>query len=140
MSKLKIILLSLGLLVIILLPDMLLELLHGLLELIMEAVHLLFEMLESALDTIIEHTLNTGTHQTQIIVFYIIAFAAFYGLVRLWRAVPRVYQRCKESITSTKAFYKAQAEDYWHGLQFAQKLKIAGMGLLFLTACFFLLF
>lgn len=140
MSKLKIIILLLVLLGIITIPDILLELLHGLLELIIEAMHILFEVIESALDNVIEHTLNTGTHQTQIIVFYIIALIALYGLVRLWRIVPRFCGRCKDSMVSTKAFYKVQAEDYWSGLQSIQKLKMVGIGFLFLTVLFFLLF
>jgi hypothetical protein len=90
------------------LPHLLLELLHG-----------LFESVEYILHGCIEHLFETGTHDTQIIVFYILFSIISYGLYRLYRFLPRCYQSCKNSLANDKA----QILAYWHSLSLLTRLK-----------------
>ncbi|MCX7089604.1 MAG: hypothetical protein NTV00_16325 [Methylococcales bacterium] len=139
MGKLKLIILCSVLVIIVTMPDVIVEALHGLLELLVEFGHILFEILESALDTVIEHSFNTGLHQTQIIVFYIIMLVVFYGLLRFGRFMLGYCRRCKQRWLSAKTFYKDQVADYWHESSFMKKAQVILIGLTLLTGLFFLM-
>ncbi|NOT84695.1 MAG: hypothetical protein HOP02_07960 [Methylococcaceae bacterium] len=140
MGQLKILILCLVLVIIVLVPDVIVESLHGLLEFLIELAHTVFEIVEVTLDTLIEHAFHTDLHQTQIIVFYILALMVFYGLLRFCRAVPIYYRRCRDVWRGAKAHREAQAKDYWHNLAFLKKAQLTLLGITFFTGVFFLLF
>lgn len=98
---------------IIFMPDVVfglsLELLHALAEL----AHLLFELFEASLDHVVEHIFHTGTHETQIIVFYLMLSMAFGGLYYLWRIMPRFFRKLKENLLATWRTHKTRILLYW---------------------------
>lgn len=139
MGHIKIIVLCLLLAIIVVIPDVVFELFHGLLELLIESAHILFEIVEVALDKVVEHTFHTDLHDTQIIVFYIIAIFVSFGLWCLWPGAKRFYRYCKDSITNTKTFYKVQAQDYWQSLRGIKKIQFLTIVTTILMGLFFLL-
>lgn len=93
-------------------PDVLIDLTLSLLHLLFEILHLTFEFIESALDQMVEHLFHTDTHETQLIVFYILCSVAIYFLYRLVRAVTRYYQHLKIYFHTTTAGYKIRLVQY----------------------------
>ena len=86
-------------------------------------VHLAFEWLELTLDHIIEHIFHTDRQQSQIIVFYLLWLIALYGLYRICRALPGIYNRLKEQLFATLLEGKSYLINYWKDQSSAQKIK-----------------
>jgi hypothetical protein len=86
-------------------------------------VHIAFEWFELALEELIEHIFHTNRQQSQIIVFYLLMSFAFYGLYRLWRAVPDLYSRFKEQLFASISQYKLYLTRYWRGQSSIQRIK-----------------
>ena len=86
-------------------------------------VHLAFEWLELTLDHIIEHIFHTDRQQSQIIVFYLLWLIALYGLYRICRALPGIYNRLKEQLFATLLEGKSYLIDYWRDQSLTQKIK-----------------
>lgn len=139
MGKFKIFIICGILVILVVMPELIIESLHMVWELLLEALHVLFEMLEMSLDTVIEHTFETGLHETQIIVFYIIMLFVFYGLLRLWRVMPRYLAWAKEGYESVKADCRTYTVDFWGTLSLLQKTGYILGGLLFLYLLSFFL-
>ncbi len=102
-----------------------LEFLHFLFEISLHGLHLTFEFIEINLDHLIEHLFHTDLHQTQVIVFYIIASFVFYGLYRLTRAVPTFCRRRKENLLTAYSQKKASLLFYWQEQSSFDKFKLA---------------
>jgi hypothetical protein len=81
--------------------------------------HGLFESIEHILDISIEHLLETNTHETQVIVFYILVSVIFYGLYRFYRFLPRWYNNLKKNLHQQKIETQAQ----WQGLSLIQRFE-----------------
>lgn len=96
---------------------------HTVFGLLLELFHLLFEGIESSLDTIIELLFETGGHETQIIVFYIMFAAMGYGGYRLWKAMPCYWQKIKNYWTAVYKDYKTALLAYWQRLSLFGKIK-----------------
>ncbi|MDP1771531.1 MAG: PilZ domain-containing protein [Methylobacter sp.] len=126
---------------VIVMPDVVFDLLSSLLHFlfvnILHFLHLAFEFTESSLDHLIEHFFHTDTHHTQIIVFYILVATAIGGLYWLWRAVPPIFQRCKESLFSYCSRKKASLLYYWEGQSLFNKIKLGVIGVAAIT-CYIL--
>ncbi len=116
-----------GIFIIIIMPDvvfgLLFELLHFLFELLLEFAHLLFEAVESVLDTLIEHLFDTGLHDTQVIVYYILLAAILYGLFRLSLRIPGICRRAKENLLISWTVYKTRTAVYWQDMTLMKKIK-----------------
>ncbi|MEQ1637416.1 MAG: hypothetical protein ABL903_12045 [Methylococcales bacterium] len=139
MGKFKIIIICLALVVVVVTPDVVFESLHALLELILEFLHVLFEIVEVALDAVVEHLFDTGLHQTQIIVFYILLLIGFYGLLRLLRTSMRYCRRCHKRWLMAKSVYRVQVSDYWEGLAAFKKIQYVAISLMIITGLVFFL-
>ncbi len=111
--KLKIIFISTVLGLVILIP-------HTVFELLLEASHTLFEVLEEGFDLLVEHVFHTGTHETQIIVFYLLFSLIMYGFYKLWRFSRRWYSELK----ITWAERKTNALLYWQESSLLRKVEI----------------
>lgn len=95
---------------LVLLPDLYLEGVHHLLEL----VHLLYETLCFLLEELIGHSLHISKYHSQLILFYMqLAIAA--GLAyKAWKTTPDLYRRakagtrayCRQSITAGKQLWR----------------------------------
>lgn len=123
---------------VIAVPDVVFDLLSGLVHFlfanILHFLHLAFEFIESSLDHFVEHLFHTDTHQTQIIVFYILVVFAIAGLYWLWRALPPFCRRCKENLFSYCAHKKASLLYYWEELSLLNKIKLVVIGVAAIAA------
>jgi len=124
----------LGIVVMVTIPDVVIELttefFHLVFELIFEVADVTFESVETMLDNVIEHLFHTGLHDTQIIVYYVIVSVLAYPLYRLVRVLLRYLFRILTAIPIKYADYKNQwlllRQDisyYWQKLPFISKLK-----------------
>lgn len=87
----KIIIAAVAAIFILFMYDVLFHLLLGFL-------HILFEAAEWVLDHLIEHLFDTGTHETQVIVFYILITIIGGSVYRLYRQLPRWYHKLEHKL------------------------------------------
>ena len=131
-----------GIVIIITMPDVVIELAHIVFELLYELADISFEGIETLLDNIVEHLFHTDLHQTQIIVFYLIVGIAAYPLYYLWRMLQRLFFRLKKKLHAALAvwmLYKTRATLYWLDLPLIDKIKLitAFAGLIYLASLLF---
>lgn len=98
---------------VIFMPDVVLGLSLELFHTLVELGHLLFEIFEASLDHVVEHIFHTGTHETQIIVFYLMLSMAFGGIYYLWRTMASFFRKLKESLLATWRAHKTRLLLYW---------------------------
>lgn len=86
-----------------------------LLHLLLQTLHILFESAEWFLDSIIELLFETGMRETEIIVFYILLTAFFYGLYRFYRLLPQGFAKVKKMLKSqqTECLLQWKAISLW---------------------------
>ncbi len=122
------ILIVLGIVFVITMPDLLLgllfEIIHFLFEILFEIAEISFEWLETFLDHIVEHLFETELHETQTIVFYIIAFIALFPIYVIWRVLPGFYLWLKNALLTAWKIYKNKATLYWYELSLTDKIKV----------------
>jgi len=122
------VLIVMGIVIIIAMPDLIVGLLFGLVhfffELIFEVAAISFEWLETFLDHIVEHLFETELHETQTIVFYIISFIALFPVYALWRVLPGFYLRLKNGLLRVWQINKHKAILYLQELSLNGKIKI----------------
>ncbi|MFI3185679.1 MAG: PilZ domain-containing protein [Methylococcaceae bacterium] len=117
---------------------LLLGLLHFLLDHVLEFAHIAFEFVESTLDHLVEFLFETGVHDTQIIVFYIIVLSVLYGLYHLWRALPPFCVQCKKNQMAYWSRKKASLLYYWREQSLINKIKLAMIGVTIIASYVFL--
>jgi hypothetical protein len=88
-------------------------------HLLAEFFHVMFESIENILDILIEHFLETSTHETQVIVFYILVPLIFLTLFQVYCWLPRLYRVLKRHLHRQKIETLAQ----WHVLPLTVKLE-----------------
>jgi len=118
-----------GIVTLIILPDVVFGLFFGLAHLLLELAHMIFEYIEVTLDRVVEDIFETDVHQTQVIVFYLMMSIAFGGLYYLWSLVPRVYHQSKENLLAAWSEQKAYAFLYWSDLSLINKIKLAAISI-----------
>jgi hypothetical protein len=102
-------------------------------HLLLEFLHVLFEWAESSLDFIVDIIFDTKLHSTQIVVFYIMIAAIFYGFYRLWKGFPRFYGEKQQQLRMFFSDETASILAYWQeSIDHKIKLLIAATGLIFL--------
>ncbi len=102
-------------------------------HLLLDLLHTLYEWSEATLDFIIEVIFDTSLKSTQIIVFYILIAAIFYGLYRVWRGFPDFYSQKKRQLRTFLSDEIAYLLSYWHESGINKiKLFVAASGLFFL--------
>lgn len=114
-------------------PDLALELLvdlgHHLLEILLHMLHLAFESLEMSLDHAIEHLFHTGTHETQIIVFYVLVTFGLVALYFLGRKVFSAYQVLSKRMLLYWSRKKSSCLYFWGQQAMMDKIKIVSTGI-----------
>lgn len=136
-----------GIVVMLTIPDMVIDLttqlLHLVFELIFEVAHVTFEAVETMLDHLVEHLFHTGLHDTQVIVYYIIVSILAYPFYSLARIILRTLFRLIKSIPTAYTSYKIKwlllRQDisyFWQKLPFIVKLKwlLIATGALYLAS------
>lgn len=98
---------------IFVIPDVVLGLLLGVIHVLLACIHLIFELVEAALDHFVEHTFHTGTRETQLIVFYIIAIIGFCGFCFLWWVTWLAFHKLKLLTIVTIVNQKHRCLMYW---------------------------
>lgn len=116
--NLKIIFISVVLGIVMLIPDVVFGLAY-------ELLHGLYEVLEEVFDVLVEYLFDTGTHETQIIVFYLLLALIAYGLYQLWRLFLRWYDTFKTACAQRLS----EALLYWQASSLLRKIEIMGIGL-----------
>lgn len=121
-----------GLLTALTAPDLvwglLVGLFHHLLEVVLHVAHLLFEYLEMGLDHVIEHAFHTDTHETQVIVFYILVSFALMALYLLGRKIPAWYRSASKAMLLYVSRKKSSLLYFWGQQSPVDKCKIVGVG------------
>jgi hypothetical protein len=106
-----------------------------LLHLLLGTLHILFESAEYVLDAAIDYLLETGTHETQIIVFYILIAIIGGCFYRIYHFLPRWWHTLKQKLYQ----HKTETLTQWYALSTISKiawwsfLLTAGSCWLFLT-------
>ncbi len=100
-------------------------------------LHLAFEWIEFALDFVIELVFETGLHNTQIIVFYILGVLALIGLYFLAKRVPKMLNNFQNKLNRYRNDKKAALRLYWQQLPFLHKVQFVTLSLTALTLLLF---
>jgi hypothetical protein len=129
-----------GIVIIMIMPDVVIGLLFELIHLFFELLFILFEWIESTLDKLVEHLFHTELHQTQIIVFYLIVGIAVFPLYYLWRMLVRQFFRLKKTLLAAWTLYKTRATLYWQDLSLIDKSKLIAImaGAIYLASFIFM--
>ena len=128
-----------GIIIIIIMPDVVIGLLFELVHFSFELLFILFEWVESTLDKLVEHLFHTELHQTQIIVFYLMVSIAVFPLYYLWRMLLRLFFRLKETLLAAWTLYKTHTTLYWQDLSLIDKIKLVAVftGIIYLASLLF---
>ena len=65
-------------------------------HLILHTAHILFEIAEHFLHLVIEHFFEIGTHETQIVVFYLLLSVICYQIYKFYRLLPKLLFQFKQ--------------------------------------------
>ena len=133
-------LVALIVIIIIALPDVVIEFGHFIFELLYELADVSFEGIETLLDHIVEHLFETELHETQTIVFYILIALIAFPVYYLCRLLTRLFFRLKNSVPAAWALYKTRATIYWRELSLNGKIKfiVIAAGALYLSTFLFM--
>ncbi len=111
---------------------------HQLLEITLHLLHLAFEFIEITLDHLIEHQFHTDTHDTQVIVFYIVVSAGLVGLFFLGRMSISGAVRWGKSLRLYGSRKKSSWLYFWGEQSMIDKIKIVGIAVTSIAAYIYL--
>jgi hypothetical protein len=97
-------------------------------EVVLHILHVAFEFLEMGLDHYIEHHFHTGTHETQIIVFYVLVILGITPMYFFIRMVINTVVRLKQRLLLYIARKKSSFLYAWGQQTLLDKIKIIGIG------------
>jgi hypothetical protein len=126
---------------IITLFDDLLDLVLEILHFVFELMHLLFEIIEGFIEEILEHTLHTTHHESEILIISTILIFLVFGLYPLYKVWPRLYRSWRRNSRAVWLRYTRRQSFYWRKLPVGRKWKLIiayGIGLFCLLFWFFL--
>lgn len=132
-----------GIIIIMIMPDvvigLLFELVHFFFELLFHIADISFEWIESTLDTLVEQLFHTELHQTQVIVFYLLIGMVLYIAYRLWRMLLNLFYRLNNTMQTVWARQKNSASMYWQELSLINKIKLLAVfaGIIYLASLLF---
>ena len=116
--------------IILIAPDLIinlvLELLHLVWEILAELAHTIFEGIETLLDNIIEELFQTELHQTQVIVFYIMMSFILPTIYLLLRLLLRKVIQLKNALYLLLIMKLDinQYGHYWHHISIQEKTRL----------------
>ncbi len=87
-----------------------------------EAVELVFHILD--VGEIIEYLFESDRHGSQVVTFYILMAILWFGLSRLWKLMPRLYEFFKQLMLNAWVRRKTEFELYWLSLTMPHKVAI----------------
>jgi len=101
---------------------------YHLLQIFLHILHLVFKSLEMSLDQVIEHLFHTGTHETQIIVFYVLVIFGLVALYFFGRMALSAFVRVRKRLLLYWSRKKASCLYFWGHQTLLDKIKIVGIG------------
>ena len=107
---------------------------------IFEALHLLFEVVEMALDKVIEHTFETGVHETQLIVFYILLVLLGILTYFLWKLLVRLFSGAGCRLHTEWTEFSGAISQDWQAMTMTNRVILIAVFLLVNYLASFLLF
>ena len=114
----------------------------GIFHLTVEIFHGLFESIEHLLDLLVEHILEFSTevapqtHETQVIVFYILFCFSLFAFYRLYRFFPRWYCQFRNHLQQQKLNTLSE----WHRLPLLQRFEWWSFFVLYVASLIFFSF
>ena len=60
--------------------------------------HLVIELIEYSLEVILDYGFQTGHHLSEIIIVNAVIIIALFGLYKLYKKIPKIYQQSKQSL------------------------------------------
>ncbi|MDQ7089308.1 MAG: hypothetical protein Q9M50_01480 [Methylococcales bacterium] len=107
---------------IILIFDSLLDWFLAGIHFIFGLIHLFTESIEYIVGAILEHSLETNSKQSDIIIANSTIFIALYLLYHFYRAAPRLCVRLKKMLSTLYARWVRKETAYWQALPLSQKI------------------
>jgi hypothetical protein len=117
--------------------DDLLDLVLGMLHFVFELMHLLFEVVEGFIEEILEQTLQTTHHESEILIISTILILLVFGLYQLHKVWPRLYRPWRRNSKAVWLRYTWRQSFYWRKLPVGRKWKLS---IAYLIGLFCLLF
>ncbi len=105
-----------------------------------EFIHIIFEVVELGLDKLIEHIFETGLHETQLIVFYILLTIGGVLIYFLWKALVHFADLLKLGFKDDWSEFKEAATTDWGAMSLANRVILIVVFLLLNYLATFLLF
>lgn len=93
---------------------------HGFFELI----HLLIETIEYSLILILEHSLQTNQHQSEVIIVNTVIIGILYSLFRLYRNTPKLCLKIKRNFYTVYLKHIRRESACWRSLTLEQKANL----------------
>lgn len=112
------------LLLIITLFDDLLNLVIGIVHFVVELLHLLFELIEESIENIMEHTLHTSHHESEIFIINMVLILMVFGFYQLCKEWPRLYRSWRRTRQVIWLRYSRRQSSYWRTLPVGRKWKL----------------
>jgi len=106
---------------------LLIGLIHHVFEIILHVMHLAFEYAEVGLDHLVEHAFHTDTHQTQVIVFYILVLIIGGLAFLILRRIPAWFRACLAGLMLFASRKKSSFLYFWQQQSVAGKYKLIGI-------------
>lgn len=131
--------------------DITLEILAEVLEVILEVAHTMFEWVELGVEIAVEHVFHflhignavaylfiTERHASQVFTFYIMMSMLGFGLFKISKFVPGIYEKLKQLILVAWVRRKTQFQLYWGSLTLFHKATLAAtaLGVAYLASFF----
>jgi len=121
--------------VVILMFDSLLDWSLGIIDLMLEGLHLIIEAIEYSIELILEHTLHTDHHHSEMIIVNGTIVITLYLLYRFFRATPRLL-----SLLEKKCLFQLNKNfSCWQSAPLLRKVKLSTLYCLGLSCVLFLL-
>ncbi|MBM4208419.1 MAG: hypothetical protein FJ190_10565 [Gammaproteobacteria bacterium] len=87
-----------------------------------EFSHIVFEIIEMALDRLVEETLHTELHDTQIIVFYILLVIGGFTIYFVWKALVMIVGAITHSFSQDCVILKEAVVSDWEAMIITRKI------------------
>jgi hypothetical protein len=105
---------------LMLVPDLYLELVHHLLELL----HIFYEGLCFMLEELLGHSLHLSKHESQLILFYAQVLIGAGLAYKTWRAAPRVYRRTTARFCASCRQLIKDGKQLWAEMPSRKRVKV----------------
>ncbi len=104
--------------------DTLLDWLLSLIDSVIELIHLMIEFFEYSFESILQQTLETNHHQSEIIMVNATIIIALYGLYRFKLVVPKLYVYGKNKLSAAWLGTIERESSCWKALTLMRKIKL----------------